>query len=260
LAVLPDFAVLDKSLGWDPHKNRLTSTFFDPNFTGGYLSLSLGMALGALLLKKLKFTFWEICIFIVIPASALFLTFSRSSWAMFAVTLFLLGLLRVRKLLLLGVVLAFFAYFAVPRVQTRISGVTDPADSAAFRLVSWKNSIEIAKDHLGLGVGYNAYRYAQYDYGFFEAGKLGGNAGAGSDSSLLFVLATTGVTGLFFFLLGLATFFVRSRDEIDRDWKIIIFALFCGLLLQSQFINSLFYPQILFFWIPILSIMSLSRR
>ncbi|MFC1622357.1 hypothetical protein ACFL13_03210, partial [Patescibacteria group bacterium] len=39
LAVLPDFTMLDESLGWDPHKNRLASTFFDPNFTGGYLVL-----------------------------------------------------------------------------------------------------------------------------------------------------------------------------------------------------------------------------
>ena len=34
LIFLPDFSILDPSLGWDPHKNRLAATFFDPNFTG----------------------------------------------------------------------------------------------------------------------------------------------------------------------------------------------------------------------------------
>jgi len=246
LAILPDFT----------HKNRLASTFFDPNFMGGFLALSTGIAVGAALLKKLKFSVLEAFLYIGVPLLALFLTFSRSAWAAFAVVVFVLGVFRVRKLLFLGLFLAFLAYFAVPRVQTRISGITDPADSAAFRLVSWKNSLEIAQDNLFLGVGYNAYRYAQKDYGFFEPGELGGNAGAGADSSLLFVLATTGILGLIPFLLGLTTSFVGMEE---RDWGIIILAVISGIILQSQFINALFYPQIMFFWLPLLALAATSR-
>ena len=96
-----------------------------------------------------------------VVAVCLFLTFSRSTWAMVAVMVFIYGVFKSRKILLLSLVLGFLAYFAVPRVQTRISGITDPADSAQFRLVSWKNTLEIAKDNLFLGVGVNSFRYAQ---------------------------------------------------------------------------------------------------
>ncbi len=40
LWLVPDFTVLTK-LGWDPHQNRLTSTWLDPNFFGAFLALTL---------------------------------------------------------------------------------------------------------------------------------------------------------------------------------------------------------------------------
>lgn len=250
LAILPDFTTLDPSLGWDPHKNRLASTFFDPNFTGGYLALILGLNLINYFKdnkkERLSFSFAGLgksLGFIVIPMVALFLTFSRSSWGMFSVIVLLLGLsnAKARWLVVLALFSAFLAYFAVPRVQTRLVGVTDPADSAAFRLVSWGNAWKIAKDNLLLGVGFNSFRFAQEDYGFFEPGTTGGNAGSGADSSFLFVLATTGIVGLLIF-------------TVSYFWKVktlTLLPLVLGLFLHSQFVNSLFYPQILFAWLTL---------
>lgn len=248
LLVLPDFETLDPSLGWDPHKNRLASTFFDPNFTGAYLTICI-----TLVFKYIKsHRFFSITTLFILT-TALFLTFSRSSWAMFAVVILVYGLFKYRWLLVLSGLLAFSAYFFVPRVQTRISGATDPADSAQFRIISWKNTWEIAKDNLLIGVGFNAFRYAQRDYGFLDIDSFYKHSGAGSDSSLLFVLATTGVLGFLFFVSGFLGVFKAFPDD-----RLLLFAVFGGLFIHSLFVNSLFYPQILFLWLILIAEFSYS--
>lgn len=245
LILVPDFTKLDPLLGLDPHKNRLASTFLDPNFAGGYLSLLISIAIGTYLFKQYKWTTSKVLLFIVIPVVAMFLTFSRSSWAMLSISIFIYGIFRSRTLLVLSLILIFGAYFAIPRVQTRVSGTTDPADSAAYRFVSWRNASVIAQNNLLYGVGFNTYRYAQRDYGFIEAGESGGNSGAGTDSSFLLVLATTGLLG---FLLFIFPMLISLVDSFFVSKNLLVFATFMGLILHSQFVNSLFYPPLLFIW------------
>ncbi len=248
LFLLPDFALLDPSLGWDPHKNRIASTFFDPNYLGGYLGTCLALFLGKYFSapKSVKIKDWFF--FFLIPALALFLTFSRSGWAFAAIVVFVFGLFKSPKLLFFGILLAFSAYFAVPRVQTRIAGITDPSDSASFRLISWQNTLDIAQDNFLIGVGFNAFRFAQKDYGFIQAGSIGGNSGAGSDSSFLLVLATTGVFGFLAFSVGYL-YILISNIFHRRTYSVAVVAILLGLLVQAQFINALFYPQIMLLWL-----------
>jgi len=254
LIFIPDFSTLDPGLGWDPHQNRLASSFFDPNFTGAFLVTCISLALSDFFKNKKSFSR---SIVISILLVSLLLTFSRSAWLMLAVVIAVIGVLRSRLLLILSLLVAFSAYFFVPRVQTRLTGTTDPADSAHFRIISWKNTLDIAKDHPWLGVGYNTFRYAQERYGFFDNPDhpLGGRAGAGSDSSLLLVLATTGIFGLLSYLLIYIEIvrysiskYIKKHDVLSFGLLAIIFAL----IIESQFINSLFFPQImLFLWILI---------
>lgn len=256
LIVLPDFRALPAELGWDPHINRLSSTFFDPNFTGGYLVLCLVLS-GLLLVERYAKTkklnmilayasfFYSLCIL---------LTFSRSAWLMAAICVFVIGIFKSRKLLIVTFLLMFLTYYAVPRVQTRLSGVTDPADSARFRLLSWQNTLRISEDNLILGVGFNAFRYAQESYGFFDyRNEVGGHAGAGSDSSLLLVLATTGIVGLALYLWMYGYLILGSFEQYLKNGStlaLVMLVSLCGLLIQSQFVNSLFYPQyLLWFWL-----------
>lgn len=242
LWLLPDFTMLDPALGWDPHKNRVASTFFDPNFLGAYLVTVLTLILGSISEgKKDKCRLVSAGVLLIF----IFLTFSRSAWAMLAVVIFIFGLFKQRRLLLLGLLLAFLAYFLVPRVQTRLVGITDPADSARFRLVSWKNAIQISRDNMLMGVGFNAYRYAQKDYNFLTADNISSRSGAGADSSLLFVLATTGIFGALTFVSALAFPFLDSVVS-KRKYGLVIASLLPALMLESLFLNSLFYPQIMF--------------
>jgi O-antigen ligase len=244
ILVLPDFTTLDPSLGWDPHKNRLASTFFDPNFIGAYFVICLAILLDRFFSKKdPKLTFFLIILV------ALFLTFSRSAWGMFGVVVLVYGVKKSRFLLLVSLFVAFLAYFAVPRIQTRISGLTDPADSAAFRLISWKNTWEIVSENPVFGVGFNTFRYVQRDYGYLDIDTFLTHSGAGSDSSLLFVLATTGIFGFLFYALGLT---YPTIKYLKKGKGVLVVSLVLGFLLESQFINSLFYPQIMFILYPML--------
>jgi O-antigen ligase len=236
LVIFPDFGYMHILYGWDPHKNRLVSTFFDPNFVGGYLVLCLTLLYG----YGRKYG-QNTILPLLILTTAIILTFSRSSWLMLAVVIFIYGISKSPKILLTALLIAFCAYFATPRIQTRLAGITDPADSAHFRFISWQNTWDIAKDNLPLGVGFNAFRYAQMDYGIFEVGEYGGHSGAGSDSSLLLVLATTGIVGFLLFATGLL-------------YATHTYTPLLGLLIHSQFVNSLFYPPILLLWLILIVI------
>ena len=150
----------------------------------------------------------------------------------------------------------FLTYYLVPRAQTRLSGVTDPNDSAKYRVLSWKNALTIAQANPVVGVGFNNYRYAQAEGGFFDfSDPTGGHAGSGADSSVLLVLATTGFTGLILFLasyfdiaVSLLSVYVKSKSLFALSVFISISALF----IHSQFVNSVFYPQFLL-WVAVLS-------
>jgi len=267
LAFFPNLSDLPAELGWDPHMGRLASTFFDPNFVGGYLVLAI--ILCALLLwdRKFKVNKPMFSVALVILIIALILTFSRSSYLMFSGFVLLLGLFKSKRLLLLFLVLMFVTYYSVPRIQTRLSGVTDPQDSAKYRLISWTNTLQIAKDNLLLGVGFNTFRYSQEEYGFFTfADDTGGHAGAGSDSSLLLVLATTGIFGLFLFLLIYFELIRGSYQTYTKGKNSLALAVLISsisILVHSQFVNSIFYPQFLL-WFSSLSALaqkpSASRR
>jgi len=251
LILIPDFekaALTD--VGWDPHKNRLASTFLDPNYLGAYLTIAIFMLLNKLIDKKMTTKDYALLGMFFI---ALILTFSRSAWLMFGVGVLLYGLLKKPLWVVYSLVVAFLAYFAVPRVQTRISGVTDPADSAQFRLVSWKNALRIYQDNPIVGTGFNVYRYVQQDYGYLTPDTVSSHSGAGADSSVLFVLATTGTMGGLLFSAGILYL-------VFGMYSLVPFVLMGSLILESMFINSLFYPQILFWWLVVGFIPRVSRK
>jgi hypothetical protein len=105
--------------------------------------------------------------------------------------------------------------------------------------------MEIVKDNFLLGVGFNTFRYVQKQYGFLEPGQEEIHSGAGSDSSLLFVFATTGIIGFFVYLVALLFPALEAFLRKKGNW-LMVFTLIGAFLLESQFINSLFYPQIMF--------------
>jgi hypothetical protein len=242
LIVLPDLSVLGTSLGWDPHKNRLTSTFFDPNYTGAYLSVCLIFVIDRILFKQRSYSLYAAVSVLYV---ALVLTFSRSAGLVFIIGILVYGLLKSRRFLLVSLSIVFLTYFLVPRIGNRVGDITDTTGSAQYRISSWSRALEISKDTPFLGIGFNTYKYAQEAYGFTDPATVGERSLTGVDSSFLFVLATTGTLGLSVFFV--AYFYpIYSSFKMGAPYRLLRLTVFVGLFAGAFFVNLLFYPQILF--------------
>ena len=245
---LPDTRFLAQ-FGWDPHYYRLIGTFLDPGFLGIILVLTL-----ILLTEKSWQDKKKILIIVwIITYVALALTYSRASYLGFLGGLGMLGLIKKKPRFIFKIVgLLFITLLILPRPGGE--GVRLERDSTIrYRIINWEHALTISRDHLLLGVGFNSYRYAQGKYGFIEEriSEDSAHSAAGVDSSLLFVLATTGVLGLLGYL-GILRVAWREGDIIIRSSLI-------ALLIHSCFTNTLFYPWIMGWWWILLGINEKSR-
>lgn len=235
--VLPDIRHL-QAVGWDPHYYRVVGTLLDPGYTGIILVLFLVYLTVRMLNHNSIFheVLW------LFTYGTLALTYSRSSYLAFLVSqAFLSWQKRSAKLFIFSVLLLTATVYFLPRPGGE--GVKlERTSTVSARLSSWKNSLTIFRDHPWLGVGFNTYRYAQNQYGFLDQSEwLASHAGAGADSSLLFVAATTGVIGLAAYLWYLSRLFSLPALRYYLP----------ALLIHSLFLNSLFYPFVMV-WLSLL--------
>lgn len=293
LIFFPDLEILSY-LGYDPHKYRLFSTFLDPNFLGTFLSFSLACLIYDLTTKHfsnlslyLKDNKWSL-ISVLILGLAILLTFSRSAYLISGIALLIILSVRSYKLLAGFLLLVVILYLVLPAFNNRIQGAINIDKSAGERFSSWEKGLIIFQENPALGVGFNNVRnYTQTSNLLKVFTPDGGNSGAGIDSGLIFVLATTGLVGFLSFITFLirlisdqvssfttnikAFYTIKLRpfkfmDQVTKlpgigTWyrdssstkklrytnlSLPLLALSLGLLANSFFINSLFFPQIMF--------------
>lgn len=226
--------------GWDEHLYRMFSSFLDPNFAGIFFVLFFLFVIDKLFTKQTLM----LKIISALTLIAIVLTFSRSAYLALILGLMTLLFLKGKKLAGLGIVVLFFVLTSIFVLVSSKSEGTNllRVASGEARLDSMRNAITIFKDNPIFGVGFNGYRYAQRDYGFVDESRMLVHSATGTDNSFLFVLATSGVVGFAVFLYLL---FKISSFPIPLI-KASVFAL----IVNSLFINSLFYPPImLWFWI-----------
>jgi O-antigen ligase len=270
LKFFPSFLELGMYLeGWDPHIGRLLSTWFDPNFIGGYLAFMLAIIIAIGLYfrrKKDRKRFLIMTVVSVIGLLALYLTFSRSGYLAMLVALAMLAFFKSRKLIVAVFLIALLAFSFSSRVQERTIDAIDsgkaligldsqkPLDpTAELRVWSWSFAWEIIQDHPWLGVGYGRYAYEINHRGH---GLLSDHSAGGSDSSLLTIWAQTGIFG---FLSALAIGFVAAITATRHIWKKNdfrsyldsgLFAGFAGIFVHSVFVNSLLFSlMMVYLWI-----------
>jgi len=238
----PDLRFLAE-FGWDPHYFRLVSTFIDPNFSGIFLVILTSIAFSFFLYrKKLRFLMYFFLFF-----TSTILTFSRSSYLALMAILLIIGVLKSPKISIVLIVLLLTLSLMIPKTRERIEGALKLDETASARFESWQKALKIIKKNYLFGVGFNTYRYAQRDYGFFSVdAPEGQHSGAGTDSSFLLILATTGILGTFFYLL----FFVSAvklsfKKSSKNPVYLSAFASLIALMIHSQFVNSLFFPPIM---------------
>ena len=246
---LPDLRDL-RYFGWDDHLFRLAGSFLDPAFTSIILVLGFLGTLGKIIKSKDK-RLILIGLFFVVSIA---FTYARASYlAMLAGMSVLLLLKRRFKQIFWSAILLLLLLPFLPRPAGE--GVRlERTQSAIGKIGNYRETLELYKKSPLLGVGFNNICAARLKY--FGIQGADSHACSGSDSSILFVAATTGTVGLLLFI-NMAIGLIRNTGEGIYG---TIFKSCCGaLFVHSIFVNSLFYPWILG-WMGILLAISLKEK
>lgn len=238
-------------LGWDEHLYRMFSSFLDPNFAGGFFALYFIFTLifikeyyNKKYFKKTVF----ISILSIFTLIAIYLTYSRSALIMLAVSLItFLVLIDKKRFVIVSVLFLILMIFISPKsFKTEGTNLSRTVSSEA-RITSVKQGLLIFEKSPVLGVGFNAYRYAQNKYlGLNNKYWQITHSGAGTDNSFVFVLATTGIIGFIAYIYLLYRIFKVAKQNIKKNkYAVSLFSSLLGLIFGSMFINSLFYVFIL---------------
>ncbi len=224
-------------LGWDPHFYRVFSTLLDPNFMGIIFVLTILLGISFWKQKNLRNV---IILSEVIAFIALLLTYSRSSYLAFIAALVTLTVLKKQWKLMIGVVCFAGLIIFLPKANETLS--LTRIDSTLARIGNWQSTIDLIAQSPVIGYGFNTLRYMT----LFPQAEFISKSAAGVDSSILFVLATTGLTGLV--LYGYMILMMIRRGKRLQWYE----ASFVALLVHSVFVNSAFYPWVLiWFWVVV---------
>ena len=223
-------------IGWDMHLYRLAGTFLDPTFLGLVIVFGLIISLDYFIdTGKKRYTI--ILLFLLI---SLGFTYVRAAYLAFFAAYIVLGLAKkqLRKVmyLLLGLVMIALV---LPTAKNH-SIILTRTFSISARFTNYREALEVFKNNPVLGVGYNNMCAARNKFIGFE--DYSSHACSGADSSLLLVLATTGIVGLFIFIdMSLRVIALTLKN---KKWYVVI-AAGSALFVHSFFSNSLFFPWIM---------------
>ncbi len=240
---IPDVSWLAQ-FDWDSHYFRLISTMLDPNFTG--IILVLGLVLTYLSLRGVHRQADDKAIpyhmrlprpavaglAMTVIYLALVLTYSRASYLAYLVAFGAVAFYkRSVKIFLIAALVLVVTIPLLPK-STGIGTNLSREDSITARLNNWRQSIEIWNRAPIFGVGFDAYRYSQNT-------TEQSHSGAGADSTLLLILATTGVVGLLAYLYLLTSMWRGGRGDM------LILASLAAIFIHSWFDNTLLFPFVM---------------
>ncbi len=170
------------------------------------------------------------------------MTYSRSSYAAFGVAAVYLAIRMKQWKVMFALVVFTGLVFIIPRTSGNTLSLLRP-DSTLARVGNWQESINLIVKAPVFGYGFDTLRFLAP-----ASGVIPSKAAAGLDSSILFILATTGIVGLCAYL-----FLITSMIRADtRALGPVFAASISALLVHSLFVNSLFYPWVMI-WIWILA-------
>ncbi|MEX1997372.1 MAG: O-antigen ligase family protein [Candidatus Andersenbacteria bacterium] len=249
--------------GWDPHQNRLVSTWLDPNFFGGLLVLALPWVISLLARPAPQDSVpYNLLLLLGVTGAllvALLLTQSRSAVSALLIAgtlispLWVIGRSRpknrvpatMRLLSILGICLAL-ATTSLWLLRDRVWGLVTYDPTVTLRLESVAAVWPLAVAHAGTGVGYNAYQFAAAAAGLLDNFTIHSRAGA--DNSLLTLWVTTGIIGAALFILpwvAIGLIFVRRWLLYRQPGSLAVAASLLAWMVQAQFINGLLYAHLL---------------
>lgn len=253
---VPDLRFL-KYIGWDDHLYRLTSTFFDPTFTGILLVFGFLSSYIKYLVAKDKRLLILLTFFLITIA----FTYARSAYlaliAGVVASFYLKGKedARFNKVKISGILVILGLFFLIPLLPRPSSeGVKlERLYSVHAKFENYAQTTEIIKKFPVFGVGLNNMCPARVRY----LGDIGpkSHSCSGSDSSLLLIFATTGIVGLIIFAYIAMEIKKNLAGNMFGQSFIVCSA---SIFTHSLFVNSLFYPWVMG-WMAILLALSLKK-
>ncbi len=229
--LLPDVRFL-RYFGWDDHYYRLIGSFFDPNFTGLFLVMSL------FFWASFEKSAWLKRVAILLICVAIALTYSRASYLSLVAASLVLAWLQLRNKAIksttwfyLGVFLIIIFLPLLPRPGGEGVNLLRTY-SAEARVESTQGALTQLKPYqwlIGRGwfVPFEAGDSTLVDTAHFP------------DNLIVYSLASTGVVGLG---LMAAIFWQWAQKLYERD--IFIFSAFVAVIIHSQVNHSLWQPFI----------------
>jgi putative inorganic carbon (HCO3(-)) transporter len=246
-------------------KTRVIGTLDNPNILAQYLELiiPLGLALFWTTRDWARKMFFITCTMIMILC--MLLTYSRAGWIALVLSVLVFGLLRDRKVLLLGVLGLFVAvYFLPSSFMNRLSSIGNLGESSTmYRTFIWKSALYMLKDFWfsGVGLGTNAFS-AVYNQFYMREGVFAFH----THNLYLQLWIETGILGLLSFLTVVFVNIKHALSALLQSRSIVIKAILASLLaglsgfLFHGLLEHSFYNLriLLLFWILLAFIMSIS--
>ncbi|MGA3291994.1 MAG: O-antigen ligase family protein [Candidatus Microgenomates bacterium] len=222
--------------GWDEHLYRLVGTFLDPTYLGIIITFGLLISIHEYLNSRSK-TALITGLFLLV---SLAFTYSRASYLAFIGGIVVIGIYKgeIKKIIYLALVLAVLI-LVLPTSGNTILRITREF-SALARIENYKETLQIFRSSPVFGVGYDNLCLARSEFTGFADFKS--HSCSGSDSSLLFILVTTGIVGFIIFTYVIWNF---GKLLMRQKYSIILASSSFALFIHSLFSNSLFYPWVI---------------
>jgi len=215
----------------------MVGTFLDPTFTSMFLVFGVLTSL-VLYLQKTQKSYILISLFLLI---SLLFTYTRAAYLALFFGLFAVFMQKGKKslsILLLTISVFGIIVFMLPRMASE-GTYLERTQSIFAKFSNYNQTLQVFEKSPVFGVGFNNMCPARVAlFGDDPAS----HACPGADSSLLFILATTGIVGFMVFM----ALVWRIYKSLSKDiYSQIFFACAAALFVHSLFVQSAFYSYIM---------------
>ncbi|MGB2599645.1 MAG: O-antigen ligase family protein [Candidatus Omnitrophota bacterium] len=192
--------------------HRISSSFIHPNDFGVYLLVVSVIFIAFFLSQRNRLrNRFLLVVPLALSMVSLFLTKSRGAWISFSAAFLALGAMKAKRVLAAFIVILLVLFVMLPyTAQERIFSLTDFKEGTTWeRIMLWKGTINMIKEHPILGFGANTYsrNFPKYRPPEYPDARY-------SHNSYLQMASEIGIVGAFLFLTFLVTALIYSLAGI----------------------------------------------
>lgn len=233
---------------------RAIGAMVDPNVLGGFMILIGALTAAQLVSARPLFRRQWVALFLALEFAALYLTYSRGSLVGLAAALALMGLLRYRKLLWIGLIGAVLLLLLPPAqayIAHFIEGIQLQDRATLMRLGEYRDAIGLIQRYPWFGVGFGGSPDADLYVGVSNLYLL-----MAEEMGIIGVIAFLAVVLGFFAMIWQAWRRVYCSEEADPRMEALLLGLgaaVAGAMVGGVFDHYLFnlvYPHMaVLFWL-----------